>query len=203
METNQGEPTAQTQEPTVQEKNQETVKNPDAVLAKNRELLSQINKLKSERDEYKTYKEQTELERKERKGEFTEVIQKLKEENKSLKDSIAGMKNDSVFKTLKSQFTSEAKNLGCHDPEMFFEMAMVKHKTEFAPLAFDESAERYDQAEIKEVTEKLKDNFSYMFGAESINHTPINNMGVVKAPKKDFNDLSKEELIQLWKEQES
>lgn len=192
-----------TQEPAALESNQKTeIKNPDAVVAKNRELLAEKRRLQEQLDELREFKTSTEIERKEKKGEFIEVISSLKEEIKTLKGEIKERDTKGAYKTLKNQVSKEAEKLGCKDSDMFFEMAMTKYGKEFATVEYDKEGEAYSSEDVRDVVEKLKSNIPYMFGADSVNHTPATMVNGVTSKKKSLSEMSSDELTALWKQME-
>lgn len=206
MEESQKHPTDANTTPAVDSgNNPETkVRDPEAVLAKNRELLGDVKSLKEELNNLREFKNSIEIEKKERKGEYQDIIAKFREENNKLKDQLKERDSRSAYKALKNQFAQEAKELGCQDAETFFEIAMTKHKDEFAGISFDENEEKYPQEYLRDVTEKLKESYPYMFTSKSVNHTPVRVNGVVNTTgNKDLKDMSQGELMAMWKQMES
>lgn len=115
MDVQSQEPTAQSQEPTVNESNQatETVRNPEAVLAKNKELLGNLKQTKSELEELRNWKKDLELEQQQAKGDLEGVINKLREENNALKSDLTNTKRGYASKSIEDQIKQAAIGKGC------------------------------------------------------------------------------------------
>jgi len=118
------EATLQTQEITSQESNQQTeiVSNPDAVLAKNRELLGKTKKLKDELAEMQEWKRQQELADQERKGDLQGVIESLREENSKLKTEKGEVQKNYAFTTFSEQNKRAAAKEGCTNPDKLLKL---------------------------------------------------------------------------------
>ena len=109
----------------------EAVKNPDAVLAKNRELLNEKRALAEKVAQFESERRELELQKKEAEGKKDEVIAALREENNKLKDS--NSKKDAAYnwKTVSSQIKDAARDKGCTSPDKLLKL-LEENKEELA-----------------------------------------------------------------------
>jgi small-conductance mechanosensitive channel len=91
----------------------ETVKNPEAVLAKNKELLGTLKQIKTEAEELKAWKKEQELKEQQAKGDLEGVINKLREENNTLKGELNDTRKGYASKSIEDQIKQAAISKGC------------------------------------------------------------------------------------------
>ena len=117
MDVQSQEPTAQTEAVTPTQTEQkvinEEVKNPEAVLAKNKELLGRRKSTKSELEELRNWKKEQELAEQQRNGDLEGVINALREENNTLKSNLTETKRGYATKSVEDQIKSAARAKGC------------------------------------------------------------------------------------------
>jgi len=187
------EATLQTQEITSQESNQQTeiVSNPDAVLAKNRELLGKTKKLKDELAEMQEWKRQQELADQERKGDLQGVIESLREENSKLKTEKGEVQKNYAFTTFSEQIKRAAAKEGCTNPDKLLKLMTAE---QMKSVEVDDSF-RVNGDDLTRLMDTLKEEHSDigLFKRQNVNiHTVT---GQAKVEDKTIANMSKEEIM--------
>ena len=188
MEQTPNEPAAQDVTPAANE-NHEQVKDAQAVLDKNRQLLEEMRTLKSELKEHKQFKADLELKEKEQQGQYQEVIAALRDENKTLKEKHEADKKAAAFNKFKTEISSLASAEGCADIDLMF-AAMTKE--EMASVEVDDHF-NVNQDDAKRLVTQIKERKPILFGNKSVNVNNVN--GGFKIEKPSVDSMSKEELL--------
>lgn len=184
------EVTPQTQESTAPEQKPE-IKNPEAVLAKNRELLAKQAELKSQLAELENFKNQAEQARLEKEGNLGELVNSLREQLKKANEEKTSIKKNYAFTSVKDQIQSLAKEAGCVRPDILLGLAKEDH---FKQIQIDDNF-KVNIDDARRVIDLMKEEFKDigLFKQKDINHTPTT-MEKVKTTKKTLADLTKEEI---------
>lgn len=188
------EVTPQAQTPTELETKSE-VKNPDAVLAKNRELLAKQAELKSQLAELENFKNQAEQARLEKEGNLGELVSSLREQLKKAQEDKTNIKKNYAYTSVKEQIQSLAKEAGCVRPDLLIGLAKEdRYKDYFNQIQVDDDF-KVNIDDTKRVIDLMKDEFKDigLFKPKDINHTPAT-LEKIKTTKKTLGDLTKEEI---------
>lgn len=128
----------------------EEIKNPDAVLKKNRELLA---KLKIEQDKAKSIQEkleQIEQEKLAQAGKKDELIESLKTKTKTLEEQYKQATQSFALKTVNSQVLEAARAMGCEKPEVIMKLADLSSVTVNDDFSVDSEALKIALDKVKE-----------------------------------------------------
>lgn len=134
----------------------EEIKNPDAVLKKNRELLA---KLKAEQEKAKSIQEkldQIEQEKLAQAGKKDELIEALKTKTKTLEEQYKQATQTFALKSVNSQVLDAARAMGCEKPEVIMKLADLSSVTVNDDFSVDTDA-------LKMALEKVKDEVPALF----------------------------------------
>jgi len=120
----------QVQEPAVQttntsgdvEKKSETVRNADAVLEKNRELLAEIKNLKGKNQEFQSKLQSYEEEKMVTEGKKDELVDSLRERLTAAERKLEEKDQLYSWDKLTSQIQTAAMKKGCHSPEKLIKL---------------------------------------------------------------------------------
>jgi hypothetical protein len=168
------EPAAQTDAPAAApeiKQDIESVRNPEAVLAKNRQLKAELDAKRKEAEELAEWKKERELEQEEKKGNFESVINQLREENKALKTEMITDKKTRAFERFESQVKSAAREAGCQSPDKLMRL-LTKEQMQMVQLE-DGKANSDDLANlIGLLKEEHKD--IGLFKDKKVNFNPVN-----------------------------
>jgi len=132
--------------------NQPEIKDPNAVLAKNKELLGKLSSTKTELDELREFKRKQEIEAEERKGNYDGVIKRLREENEELRTSNKKEKVSRVFSAYETQIKEAARAEGCVNPDKLLRLMSTE---QFKEIQLDDSLNA-NKDDLKAVMAKLK-----------------------------------------------
>lgn len=138
------------------ETNTEEIKNPEAVLKKNRELLA---KLKAEQDKAKSIQEkldQIEQEKLAQAGKKDELIDALKTKAKTLEDQYKQATQTFALKSVNSQVLDAARAMGCEKPEVIMKLADLSSVTVNDDFSVDTEA-------LKSALEKVREDVPALF----------------------------------------
>ena len=197
MEQSQEVVTPQTQESTTTETKSE-VKNPDAVLAKNRELLAKNAELKSSIEELMTFKQQMEQQKLEKEGNLSQLVDSLRTQLNEAKEETKKVKKSYAVTSVTDQIKTLAKENGCVRPDVLLGLG----GDYLSQIQVDDNF-KVNLEDAKMVIDKMKEDFKDigLFKSKDVNHTPAN-LTNIKTEKKGIEDMSKEELLQYWNELE-
>lgn len=134
----------------------EEIKNPDAVLKKNRELLA---KLKAEQDKAKSIQEkldQIEQEKLAQAGKKDELIDSLKAKTKTLEEQYKQATQSFALKSVNAQVLDAARAMGCEKPEVVMKLADLSSVTVNDDFSVDNDA-------LKMALEKVKEEVPVLF----------------------------------------
>lgn len=138
------------------ETNTEEIKNPEAVLKKNRELLA---KLKAEQDKAKSIQEkldQIEQEKLAQAGKKDELIDALKTKAKTLEEQYKQATQTFALKSVNSQVLDAARAMGCEKPEVIMKLADLSSVTVNDDFSVDTEA-------LKSALEKVREDVPALF----------------------------------------
>lgn len=139
-----------------QENTTETVKNPDAVLKKNKELLA---KLKEKSDAEQKLREQLELIEQEKliqAGKKDEYIDLLKKQLREKEDKLKTVTQTFAYKSVDQQVADAAREMGCTKPEMVKKLADLSSVTVNDDFSVDRDA-------LKLALEKVREDLPELF----------------------------------------
>lgn len=195
------EVTPQTVEPTAPTENTQEIEravNPDAVVAKNKELLSKYKREQAEKErlleENRTFK----MADQERKGNTDAVIKALREENLALKTEKKQNKQEKAFATFSSQVKDLAKKRGCANPEKMFKLL---GKEEMASIDTDENFNINADDANRLIDQLIADDDIGLFKSADVNVNTVNSGFKSNASaSKGLKEMSKAEILLALKE---
>lgn len=166
------ESNAQTTESNANGENQqtETVKNPEGVLSKNRELLGINKKLSTELSELRDQLERHQEDKQISEGKKDDVISKLREEVRKLKNDLTETIDTYNWNTVESQIKTFATKEGCSDADKLIKLI---DNSELSALEVD-SKFRVNQDDLAGFVGKLKKDNAFLFPETSANINDIN-----------------------------
>lgn len=194
-EVNEVTPQATMVTPAVENNQPIEVKNPDAVLAKNKELLGKLNTSKAELEELREFKKSIALSEEEKKGNYEGVIKSLREENESLKGEVKNVRKTTAYTKFEDQIKSAATKEGCVNPD---KMMRLITKEQISSVEIDDKF-NVNGDDMKRLMDSLKEEHSDigLFKSQNVNINTIG--GHIKAEVKTAKDMSKDELIAALK----
>lgn len=169
----------------------ETVKNPEGVLTKNRELLGINKKLGEELKQLRTLVNSQEEDKKIAEGKKDEVITSLREKVRNLTSELEDTKDTYNWSTVEGQLKQAALKEGCVDAE---KLVRLIDNQDIAGLEVD-SKYRVNGDDLSSLLSKVKKDNPFMFGEGSANIddlTPSNN--IEKKAAKRVDDMTQEEI---------
>lgn len=98
--------------------NDTEIKNPESILAKNRELLALQRKQKDELDSMKNRLAEIEQQKMSAEGKKDEVITKLNEQIRSANTELSKLKTSYAVRTVQNQVKQKAAEMGCVDTDL-------------------------------------------------------------------------------------
>lgn len=134
----------------------EQVKDPGAVLKKNRELLA---KLKAEQEKAKAAHEkleQLEQEQLAHAGKKDELIESLKKQVREKDEKLKGVTQTFALKSVNSQVIDAARAMGCEKPEVIMRLADLSDVTVQDDFTVDQTA-------LKAALDKVKSDLPELF----------------------------------------
>jgi len=191
--TNQNESTTQTLEPTATETaaNIETVKNPEAVLAKNRDLLAQLKKQKEQLSGYEEADKARNLDKEQAKGNYEGVISALRDELKEVKGRSADSDKKYAFNRFSEQIKSAAVKEHCKNPDTLMKLLSVEQmKSVEIDGDFNVNADDLKRL-LDEVKEQYSDIKLFDSGKVNINHVT----GTPRQESKNVEPQTKQDII--------
>jgi len=118
----------------------EEVKNPDAVLKKNRELLAKL-KAEQERNRENAEKlEALEQEKLAQAGKKDELIESLKKQVKEREEKVKGLTQTFALKSVNAQVLEAARAMGCEKPDVVMKLADLSDVTVGDDFSVDQEA---------------------------------------------------------------
>lgn len=189
------EVTPQTQQSTTTEKNHATINNPEAVLAKNQELLGKLSKSKTELEELRAFKADMELKQKEAEGKQSEVIQSLREQIKEKDDKLTRVVQGFGDRIVKENLKTLAVKEGVKDIAVF-DRFLDRELLNSVEIQDDFSVNADD---LQRVVDSVKEGTKSigLFKSASSNHNPVTSVNPnVPSNNKSFKDMTAEEMKQ-------
>lgn len=165
MEVNQSEATPQSQDSTDQEQTTETIKNPEAVLAKNKELLSKMATSKEELEQLRTWKKDQEMAVEEKKGNYENVIKSLRDELTETKGALKTKEQSFAWNSVENQIKQAAIKAECKNPEKLMKL-IDKGDLKSLEIGEDYSINSDD---LNRLMEKAKKENDFLFGTKTLN----------------------------------
>tara|TARA_R110001632_G_scaffold52197_4_gene129716 strand:+ start:3342 stop:3938 length:597 start_codon:yes stop_codon:yes gene_type:complete len=150
------------------------VRNPDAVLAKNRELLGKNKQYKDELDALRDFKSNQELAEKEAKGQHQEVIASLRQQLEETKKTSAEEKKQFAYSKFETQLKSKAQVEGCVNPDKLIKLMTAE---QIKSVEMDEMF-NVNGDDLTRLMGELKDEHSDigLFGKMKVNSTSVNSV---------------------------
>jgi len=139
-----------------QESTTDTVKNPDAVLKKNRELLAKLKEKSEAEQKLKEQLEQIEQDKLAQSGKKDELIDALKKQIRERDEKLKTVTQTFAFKTVDQQVLDAARDMGCTKPEMIKKLADLSGVTVSDDFSVDRDA-------LKLALEKVKEDLPELF----------------------------------------
>lgn len=149
-----------------------------------------------ELEELREFQKSTQLQKQQEEGNFLEVIDGLRNDNKQLKQKIKETTEKVAFDKFSAQVKAVAKESGCVDTDTFMRLLS---KDQMASVQMDDRMNANTE-DIERLVSQFKENKPYMFGSHSVNHTPVNMGGFKKSEPKQVADMSKDEIVAALKQ---
>lgn len=135
--------------------NTEQVKNPEAVLAKNKELLASNAAMKAKLKEFEDAKAAAEQEKLVASGKFDDVIAALRKENAELKEAHKGDVQNFGKQSIRRQMEDVARAMGADKPEVVLKLAETSGISVDEKFNVDKDAVAAAIAKVKEEVPSL------------------------------------------------
>jgi len=167
----------------------EEIKNPEAVLKKNRELLA---KLKAEQEKAKSIQEKLDMIEQEKlaqAGKKDELIEALKNKTKTLEEQYKSATQTFALKTVNSQVMDYARSMGAEKPEVIMKLADLSTVTVNEDFSVDSDA-------LKLALEKVRDEVPALF--KKVPAAPKDGVPAVDSGPKGVGQMSIKELQDLY-----
>ena len=139
-----------------QESTTDAVKNPDAVLKKNRELLAKLKEKSEAEQKLKEQLEQIEQDKLAQSGKKDELIDSLRKQIRERDEKLKTVTQTFAFKTVDQQVVDAARDMGCTKPEMIKKLADLSGVTVSDDFSVDRDA-------LKLALEKVKEDLPELF----------------------------------------
>ena len=178
----------------------ESVKNPEAVLAKNKELVALLAKQNKEKQELLSRLQEKEQAQLQAEGKKDELIAILKKEKSEIAKMFAETKAKYAHKSVSSQVALKAKELGCVDTDLLTKA--IDLETLQVSLVDDDY--NVDGQGLMAKLEEIRKTKPFLFkqsGPQIRDGVPSGK--VDNNQKVDFTKLSPKELIELARKMES
>jgi len=133
-----------------QESTTDAVKNPDAVLKKNRELLAKLKEKSEAEQKLKEQLEQIEQDKLAQSGKKDELIDALKKQIRERDEKLKTVTQTFAFKTVDQQVVDAARDMGCTKPEMIKKLADLSGVTVSDDFSVDRDALKLALDKVKE-----------------------------------------------------
>lgn len=101
---------------------EETVKNPEAVLAKNRELLNEKKQMAQKIAEFESRFKEISDQKLMAEGKKDELIKSLRDENREVKERLSKTQHSYQWTTVSNQIKEAAVAKGCKDPNALLKL---------------------------------------------------------------------------------
>ena len=169
----------------------ETVKNPEAVLAKNRELLNEKKALATKIAELESLQKEAQNQKLEAEGRKDELIKSLREENKEIKSKLSKTQQSYNWTTVSNQIKEAAAGKGCKDPNALLKLL---GSDDLNAIEVDENF-NVNQEDLDRVLDKASKQFSNigLFGSK-VKVDDVIPSSVI--PQKSHGEMSRDELKQ-------
>jgi hypothetical protein len=152
-------------------------------------------KFKSKARELEDKLKEYELREQEQKGNLQEVIAKLKDENRSLKQSVTQSQVSFAEGKIEDTIKLLAKDAGCQDVNTFYRLI---DKTDIDMIELDDKF-RANEVDVKDLVEKYKKNYEHLgFFKQNVNIVDkAPNSKPINPPKKEkaLEDMTMQELL--------
>ncbi len=175
-----------------QQVNQEQVKNPEGVLAKNRELLGINKKLSGEVGELRELVNSFQENQKISEGKKDEVIESLRNQLKNLKGELQETRDSYNWNTVESQVKQAAMKEGCVDAD---KLVKLISDDDLAALEVD-SRYRVNQDDLINLVTKAKKENVFLFeeGNANINDLTPSTKIETRPEQKPVSQMSQDEI---------
>lgn len=163
------------------------IKDPKAVLAKNRELLAEVAKIKAEKLALQNERDAAELAKVEATGNKDAVIETLRKQAKDAEEKRVADSKRFGKKTVNDQLVSAALQMGAEKPEL------VLRLVDTASIGIDDDYQ-VDSAALKAALGKVKEDVPALFKKQAAAPRDGNPSGFTPDGKVDVSKLSREQM---------
>lgn len=175
----------------------EKVKNPEGVLKENRRLLSDLKKLKEEREQLSSRLEEIEQNQLAAAGKKDELISALKTQVKERDEKLKKTTQGYAMRAVNQQVAEAAREMGCDKPELIMKLADLSE----VPVSDDFTV---DRESLRAALERVKADVPALFKktvSAPRDGTPTNDGKIlgVREGDKDFGSMTLGELKQQWR----
>lgn len=192
------------QDNSVVEENQEhsqkeTVRDPEAVLQKNREILQEKKRREQELKEAREKLSEFEKKELERKGNFEEALKKEREEREKLQQELEKKDQTYAYTSVTGQIKQMAAQEGCLDPEKLIRLA---GEEDLDLVEYDDSY-NVDKNSLKFFIDKMKKENEFMFsrkGSSARDRAPGSRRDSYEPEKVDIYKADKRTLSSLYRQ---
>lgn len=177
-----------------------TIKDANAVLAKNKELLGLMQKEKQTKNELLQKIQEIEREKLQAEGKKDELITQLNADLKKTKSEYNQTKAKYAMKAVTSQVAAKARELGCIDTEMLTKAMNLEN----LQVTIVDDDFNVDEAGLMSALDEVKKTKTYLFnkaGPVINDTTPGTN--IAKTSEPDFTKMTTKEIMELAKKMES
>jgi len=123
-------------------------------------------------------------------GNHTKVIESLREQLAKEKEEKGKITKTVAYEKFSSQVGKVAKELGCVDEAT---LMMFMDKERQASIQLDDKLNA-NKDDLLRVVNEIKEQKPFLFGSQTVNHTPVTMGGFKKPVEKTIADMSKEEI---------
>ena len=168
------------------------IKDPQAVLKKNQELLSKLKTTKEKLDEYERKATEAEQEKLAQSGKHSELIESLKKQLAAKDTELKQTTQSFAWKSVKQQVVDVARSMGAENADAVMKLADLKS----VPVNDDFSA---DSDALKMAIEQVKKDVPSLFKKQVV--APKDGTPSFKQEgSKELNQMSIAELQELYKQ---
>lgn len=181
-----------------EENNQtQTVRDPEAVLRKNQELLAKQRKAKEEAEKYRREAEELKQKELERQGKFEEALKAERERRERAEKERQEASAKYAYNTVVTQIKERAMREGCTNPDKLIKLA---DSSDLDMVDYDDDY-RVDQSTLENFITKMKQENEFLFKKQP-NHPrdlpPGSSAQDFSSKRPNIYDMSRSELSGLY-----
>ena len=155
-----------------------------------RKLLGEKKSLQAKLDEATTWRKDQEQAKQIQDGNHQEVITSLREDLKKERTTNLETTQKVAFDKFSNQVSAVAKDLGCVDTST---LTSLMTKEQMASVQIDDRLNA-NSDDLTRLVAEMKEARPYMFGGQTINHSPVSGASFNNKPKM-LNDMSKDDIV--------